>query len=65
MPNTMISKLDSIAKQKRVSRAQLIRDATSTWLKKERKFNKEDPFGILKSKPLDGISFQKNIRQEW
>ena len=61
----IISKLDSLAKQCQSSRSALIRKAIDLWIKDQTEIKTGDVFGILKDHPLDILSFQRKMRDEW
>ncbi|MBS0186315.1 MAG: hypothetical protein JSS34_08385 [Proteobacteria bacterium] len=60
-----ISKLDQLAKQKHSPRSLLIRKSIDAWIKNHPPLETEDVFGILKNQPLESLSFQRKLRDEW
>ena len=58
--------LDALSGIKRVSRAELIRQAVSQYLEK---FKSEPPsdaaFGLWAYKNEDGLAYQQRVRDEW
>lgn len=58
--------LDALSDVKRVSRAELIRQAVSQYLEK---FKSEPPsdvaFGLWAGKNEDGLAYQQRLREEW
>lgn len=58
--------LDALSKVKRVSRAELIRQAVSQYIQK---FKSEpasvSAFGLWSGKKEDGLAYQQRLRKEW
>lgn len=65
VPQENIDKLDALAKRNESSRAALIREALVDWIQKHEGFLLEEAFGILKNHDIDGLEFQKKMRNEW
>jgi metal-responsive CopG/Arc/MetJ family transcriptional regulator len=58
--------LDALSALKQVPRAELIRQAVSAYLEKIRPAdNSDDAFGLWKDKKIDGLAYQKKLRNEW
>ncbi|MCM2404100.1 ribbon-helix-helix domain-containing protein [Rhizobium sp. S153] len=60
-----LAALDDIARRQRVSRASLIREAVSDLLLKRQGPADEAAFGLWAEKKVDGLAYQKALRQEW
>lgn len=69
LPEADISTLDALKEDKNVSRAELIREAVSEYLKKNRKQTREEvfqkAFGLWKDYDIDGVEYQRALRAEW
>jgi len=57
--------LDELAKQKKVSRAALIRLAVDNLLVKHRNDRQSDAFGLWGDRTVDGLVYQEKLRGEW
>ncbi len=61
-----IQALDALSEAKRVSRAELIRQAVTQYLAK---FTADAPstdaFGMWAYKKIDGLAYQQRLREEW
>jgi metal-responsive CopG/Arc/MetJ family transcriptional regulator len=67
IPDTQIKILDQLSKNKRLSRAHIIRKALDLYITNYTKSKKayESAFGIWKSKKLDALTYQCKLRDEW
>jgi metal-responsive CopG/Arc/MetJ family transcriptional regulator len=58
--------LDTLSDVKRVSRAELIRQAVSQYLEKFKSEPATDgAFGLWAQKNEDGLAYQQRLREEW
>lgn len=63
-----LTALDQIARRQRVSRvsrASLIREAVSDLLAKKRRPEEQAAFGLWGEAGVDGLAYQKALREEW
>lgn len=61
-----IQALDALSDAKRVSRAELIRQAVSQYLEKfKTDAPAADAFGLWADKKIDGLAYQQRLRDEW
>jgi metal-responsive CopG/Arc/MetJ family transcriptional regulator len=67
IPDAQIKILDQLSKNKRLSRAHIIRHALDIYISNCVKSKKsyESAFGIWKNKKLDALAYQRNLRDEW
>jgi metal-responsive CopG/Arc/MetJ family transcriptional regulator len=69
IPDKQLKALSELSKQRKTSRAALVREAVSKYLaensKSARKAAIDAAFGIWKDREFDGLGYQKNIRAEW
>ena len=66
LPDSQLAALRDIEQRKKVSRAELIRQAVAQYVVAHG--NTEDAFGAWKSAkrcPVDGLALQKKLRAEW
>lgn len=64
IPDRQIKDLMAICEAEKVSRAEVIRQAISLYLK-NKKLEEVDAFGIWKDKNVDGLTYQEQMRSEW
>jgi metal-responsive CopG/Arc/MetJ family transcriptional regulator len=66
IPDALVKTYDTIAGYKKVSRAELIRQAMERDVKRLRDELLEMSFGAWKDNPVDGLALQRKIRdEEW
>lgn len=67
IPDIQVKVLNQLSKKKKVSRAEIIRQALTNYITNysKTKNSYKKSFGILKDKKLDGIEFQRKLRKEW
>ncbi len=64
LPEAELEQLTVLSKVRRVSRAELIRQAVAGYLEQNRT-GLEDSFGLWKKKAVDGVEYQERLRGEW
>lgn len=64
IPEAELEELNLLSRARRVSRAELIRQAVSGFLAQNRA-GLEDSFGLWKGKGVDGLKYQERLRSEW
>ncbi len=64
LPEGELEQLNMLSRARRVSRAELIRQAVAGYLE-QNKTGLEDSFGLWKKKAVDGVKYQKQLRGEW
>ncbi|HZY64093.1 MAG TPA: CopG family transcriptional regulator [Edaphobacter sp.] len=64
IPEDELEQLTSLSRSRKVSRAELIRQAVSDFLS-ENKAGLDDSFGLWKKRPVDGVEYQERLRGEW
>ena len=64
LPEAELERLNLLSRERRVSRAELIRQAVSGYLE-QNKTGLEDSFGLWKAKGVDGVRYQEKLRSEW
>lgn len=67
IPDIQVKVLNKLSKKKRVSRAEIIRQALTNYIANDSKTKKsyKKAFGLWKDKKLDSVEYQKNLRNEW
>jgi metal-responsive CopG/Arc/MetJ family transcriptional regulator len=64
LPEDELEELSALSRSRKVSRAELIRQAVSGFLA-QNKAGMEDSFGIWKRRGVDGVEYQEKLRSEW
>ena len=65
VPDALIESLDQVSALEQRSRASLIRDAITEYLKVKSIPAAEEAFGLWKNREVDGVQFQRSLRDEW
>lgn len=65
LPEEDIALLNKLAKAGSVSRAELVRQAVSTYLAPHKKTSLHEFFGMWRDFPEDGLAYQERLRSEW
>jgi metal-responsive CopG/Arc/MetJ family transcriptional regulator len=63
--DSRLQELDELSKQEKRSRAALIREAIDDFLAKRRNKYQGDAFGLWGKQKIDGLAYQKKVRNEW
>ena len=64
IPDRQIAELAALSSASKISRAEIIRRAITSYLDQHRA-GTENAFGIWKESPEDGLAYQERIRSEW
>jgi hypothetical protein len=64
LPEAELERLNVLSRARRVSRAELIRQAVAGYLE-QNKVGLDDSFGLWKKKGVDGVRYQERLRGEW
>lgn len=67
IPDIQVKALNQLSKKKRVSRAEIIRQALTSYIANCYKAKKsyKKAFGLWKDKKIDSVKYQQNLRNEW
>jgi metal-responsive CopG/Arc/MetJ family transcriptional regulator len=65
IPDKQLKALTRLSKAEKRSRAAIIRDAVAAYLEKERPAVKSESFGLWGNRVMDGLEYQRKIRDEW
>lgn len=65
VPDDLIESLDRVSVLEQCSRAALIRDAITEYLKVKSIPAAEEAFGLWKDRRTDGVRYQRALRAEW
>jgi metal-responsive CopG/Arc/MetJ family transcriptional regulator len=64
LPEEELEELNVLSRSRKVSRAELIRQAVAGFLA-QNKAGMEDSFGLWKRRGVDGVEYQEKLRSEW
>jgi len=64
IPDRQIKRLTAICEAEKVSRAEIIRQAISSFLE-QKKTGTVEAFGLWKGRKVDGLAYQEQVRSEW
>jgi len=64
LPEGELERLNVLSRTRKVSRAELIRQAVSGFLE-QNKPGLDDSFGLWKQRGVDGVEYQERLRGEW
>ncbi|MDO9053557.1 MAG: ribbon-helix-helix protein, CopG family [Gallionella sp.] len=64
IPDRQLRDLAAICTSEKISRAELIRQAISSYLQ-QKKPTSVDAFGLWKEGGVDGLAYQEQVRSEW
>jgi metal-responsive CopG/Arc/MetJ family transcriptional regulator len=64
IPEDELEELNLLSRSRKVSRAELIRQAIAGFLA-ENRTGVEESFGIWKKRGVDGVRYQESLRGEW
>ena len=65
IPEEDLSLLNKLSEAENISRAELVRQAISTYLATRKQSEQVAGFGLWADHPVDGLAYQKKIRREW
>jgi len=65
IPAPVLDELDTLAKREKISRAEAVRRAMSEYLEKRRSSRANAAFGIWKSRKIDALAYEDELRGEW
>lgn len=65
LPDSQVEDLAVIGEAENRPRAAIIRDALDAYITQRKRALGADVFGLWKSKKLDGLTYQQEIRSEW
>lgn len=65
LPDSQVEDLTVIGEAENRPRAAIIRDALDAYITQRKRALGADVFGLWKSKKLDGLTYQQEIRSEW
>jgi len=65
IPQNVLDELDELAGREDISRAEAVRRAMAEYLESRRSSRGDAAFGIWKSKKVDALAYEDELRGEW
>ena len=65
IPENVLNELDELARREDISRAEAVRRAMAEYLESRRRSVGDAAFGIWKSKKIDALTYEDELRGEW
>jgi metal-responsive CopG/Arc/MetJ family transcriptional regulator len=65
LPDAQVDELAAIVEAEQRPRAAVIRDAIAAYIALHKPTLGTDAFGLWKSKKVDGLEYQRELRSEW
>ncbi|HEV3422946.1 MAG TPA: ribbon-helix-helix protein, CopG family [Paraburkholderia sp.] len=65
LPDSQVEELAVLAEAEQRPRAAVIRDAIAAYISQHKAALAVDVFGLWKSKKVDGLEYQQELRSEW
>ncbi|WP_429500881.1 CopG family transcriptional regulator (plasmid) [Robbsia andropogonis] len=65
LPDSQVNDLAMILEAEQRPRADVVRDAIDAYIAQRKRTLGTDVFGLWKSKKVDGLSYQQELRSEW
>lgn len=65
IPQAVLDELDELARREDISRAEAVRRAMAEYLEGRRKSRGDAAFGIWKSRKIDALAYEDDLRGEW
>jgi metal-responsive CopG/Arc/MetJ family transcriptional regulator len=65
LPDSQVDDLAAIVEAEQRPRAAVIRDAIEAYISQRKRAHGTDVFGLWKSRKIDGIAYQQELRSEW
>ncbi|WP_349436514.1 CopG family transcriptional regulator [Pararhizobium sp. A13] len=60
-----VQALEDIAKSKKLSRAAVVRAAIDDYVRRHRRIENDNAFGLWGGDGMDGLEYQEKVRSEW
>jgi metal-responsive CopG/Arc/MetJ family transcriptional regulator len=65
LPDSQVEELAVLVEVEQRPRAAVIRDAIEAYISQHKPMLGADAFGLWKSKKVDGLEYQQELRSEW
>ena len=65
LPSEQLEALTDLCRREGISRAEAVRRAVASPIERERASAPSSAFGLWRSRPVDGVAYQRRLRKEW
>ena len=65
LPEDQLEALASLCRSEGISRAEAIRRAVAQYMGQRRDATAADAFGLWRDRPIDGLDYERQLRDEW
>jgi metal-responsive CopG/Arc/MetJ family transcriptional regulator len=65
IPEGELDALTKISEARKISRASVIREAIKSYLERHKAKQTGDAFGLWGKRKIDGLEYQRKLRDEW
>ena len=65
LPEDQLRALAELCRREGISRAQAIRLAVERFTQEELRRSQEDAFGLWRGRGVDGLEYERRLREEW
>lgn len=65
LPEDQLRALAELCRREGISRAQAIRLAVERYTQEELRRSQEDAFGLWRGRGVDGLEYERRLREEW
>ena len=65
LPEDQVTRLAALCRRERLSRAEAVRRAVAAYLDAQSAADHDEAFGMWRGRNLDGLAYERNLRDEW
>ena len=65
LPEDQVEALANLCRTEGISRAEAIRRAVAEYMDKQRHATAAGAFGLWRDRPVDGLEYERQLRDEW
>lgn len=65
LPDEQVTRLAALCGRDRISRAEAVRRAVAAYLDVQTPAEHDEAFGMWRGRNLDGLSYERKVRDEW
>jgi predicted transcriptional regulator len=60
-----VRRLEALKQRRNLSRAELLREAVDEYLERQTQYVVNDAFGLWGERVVDGLEYERKLREEW
>jgi len=65
LPEVQLGALDRFCRREGISRAEAVRRAVATYIRRERDAKTDPAFGLWRDRAIDGLAYERELRRDW